>query len=258
MISHRLFQLSGPGTFTLLALLLVCTGSQSHAADKAPSSTTLKIHIISGSKEYKSEPSLTGYKKYLESKYKVSVSASWGKDGSKHLDDLDKLKDAELMLIFARRMKLPEQQMKIIRAHWEQGKAIVGLRTAGHAFQKSENEVFDKQVLGGHYSGHFGNEPVKVINQDDQAKHPVLKGVGPFSSRKLYKAAQLAKDTIVLQMGDIGKDRHAVTIVHNYKGGRTFFSSLGVPEDFKDENFVRMLDNAVFWTTRRDPEKMKK
>ena len=75
-------------------------------------------------------------------------------------------------------------------------------RAATHAFQKDDNEIFDRKVLGGHYSGHFGNETVKVINQEDQKDHPVLNGVKPFESKKLYKAGELAKDTIVLQMGD--------------------------------------------------------
>jgi hypothetical protein len=44
--------------------------------------------------------------------------------------------------------------------------------------------------------------------------------------------------------------------VHN--GGRIVYTSLGVPEDFKDDNFRRLLMNALFWTTHRDPERMKK
>ena len=31
------------------------------------------------------------------------------------------LKTADVQLLFARRMKLPEDQMKVIRAHWEAG-----------------------------------------------------------------------------------------------------------------------------------------
>ena len=173
----------------------------------------------------------------------VRCTASWGKDGAKELEGLDALKDADLMLVFTRRMKLGEAQMALIRSHWEQGKAIIGIRTAGHAFQKADNEIFDRQVLGGHYRGHYGNEPIKVINK--ASGHPVLEGVEPFTSTKLYKAGELAKDTVVLQMGDIGKDRHPVTIVHEYKGGRTFFTSLGVPADFENENFRQMLVNAV-------------
>jgi hypothetical protein len=32
----------------------------------------------------------------------------------------------------------------------------------------------------------------------------------------------------------------------------------GAPEDFHDENFRRLLVNAIFWTTKNDPDKMKK
>ena len=34
-----------------------------------------------------------------------------------------------------------------------------------------------------------------------------------------------------------------------------FYTSLGHPDDFKDENFVRMLTNAVFWTAKKDVPK---
>lgn len=49
-----------------------------------------------------------------------------------------------------------------------------------------------------------------------------------------------------------------VTWAHTYKGGRTIYTSMGVPEDFRDENFRRLLTNAIFWTARRDPEELKK
>ena len=218
----------------------------------------LSIHIISGSREYKSEPSLKAFKAFLEGQYRVKVTASWGHDGIKELDNLDALKDAELMLIFTRRMKLGEDQMAIIRAHWEQGKPIVGLRTSSHAFQKDDNETFDRKVIGGNYQGHFGNEDVKVEPTDAGRTHPVLEGVGPFTSKKLYKAGELAPDVTVLQTGDIGKAKHAVTWTRVHNGGRMFYSSLGVPSDFEDDQFRKMLVNAIFWTTKRDPAKLKK
>lgn len=226
-------------------------------ADTKPPGAALKVHVISGSAEYKSEESLKAFQKELEKAYKVTVTASWGKDGGKSLDNLDALKDAELLILFARRMSLPEDQMKLVRAHWEAGKPVVGIRTAGHAFGKDDNELFDRKVLGGHYKGHYGNEPVKVANVGP-ADHPVLKGVGPFTSRKLYSTGDLASDIVVLQTGDIGKAKHPVTIAHEYKGGRTVFTSLGVPEDFQDENFRLLLTNAVFWAAHRDPAKMRK
>jgi type 1 glutamine amidotransferase len=88
---------------------------------------------------------------------------------------------------------------------------------------------------------------VKVSNV---GKHPVLRRVGSITSDKLYKAGPLAKTVVVLQHGDIGKANHAVTWVNEVKGRRAFYTSLGVPEDFKNENFRRLLANAIFWTAK--------
>ena len=209
--------------------------------DAAP----LKIHFISGAREYKSEESLKAFIPWLEKNYGVKCTVSRGHDGIKELPNLAPLKDADVMFVFARRMKLKEAQMKMIRAHWEAGKAVVGVRTASHAFQKADNEVFDRQVMGGNYQGHFGDIPVKVTNV---GKHPALRRVGKITSDKLYKAGPLAKTAVVLQRGDIGKAKHAVTWVNEVKGRRAFYTSLGVPEDFKNEHFKQMLANAIFWT----------
>ena len=233
-------------------LLLIAFATAGSAAEP------LRIHMISGSGEYKSEPSLKKLIEDLEADYQIECTASWGRDGVKELENLQPLAQADLMLIFARRMKLGEEQMELIRQHWEQGKPVIGIRTAGHAFQKEDNELFDRKVLGGHYSGHYGKEPVKVKNAEAAADHPVLAGVGGFTSEKLYKAGELAPDTVVLQTGDNGKAEHPVTIVHEYNGGRMFFTSLGVPADFENEHFRRMLLNAIFWTTGREAVALRK
>ena len=162
----------------------------------------LKIHFISGAREYKSEESLKKFIPWLEKHYDVKCTASWGHDGIKELPNLDALKDADVLFVFARRMKPIEEQMKLIRAHWGKGKSIVGVRTASHAFQKADNEIFDRKVMGGNYQGHFGDGPVKVTNL---GKHPILDGVGKSTSDKLYKAGPLAMGTTVLQQGALGQ-----------------------------------------------------
>jgi type 1 glutamine amidotransferase len=252
------------GVFLGLMVAVFALAS-AHAEDPAPKpaavadpAAPLTVHVISGSKEYQSEASLRPFIAELEKQYRITITASWGTDGGETLENLDALKNAEVLLIFTRRMKLPEDQMKVIRAHWEAGRPIVGIRTASHSFQETDNAVFDRQVLGGSHQSHWADEPVKVTNRPDQAEHPVLRGVGPFVSRKLYKRADLLKDVIVLQTGDNGKDTQPVTLTREHHGGRIVYTSLGVPEDFKDKNFRRLLSNAIFWTTHRDPERMKK
>ena len=67
----------------------------------------------------------------------------------------------------------------------------------------------------------------------------------------------VAKDVTVLMTGTIPDHTEPVTWVREHKGGRVFYTSLGHPDDFKDENFVRMLTNAVFWTAKKDvPKKL--
>src|SRR5687768_7451662 len=213
----------------------------------------LKVHIISGSKEYGSEPSLREFAEHL-TKLGITCTASWAQDGGVTLPNVSALATADLMIVFARRMKLPEEQLRIVRAHWEAGKPIVALRTASHAWGdkgNADNSTFDLKVLGNNYQGHHGNEPVQVTLVPGQTSHPVLSGVQPFTSRKLYKTGPLAPTATPLQFGDNGKGRHPVTLVHEYNGGRVFYTSLGVPEDFKNENFRRLLVNAIYWTTRR-------
>jgi len=210
-------------------------------------SAALKIHIISGAKEYQSEASMKSFSKWMAKYYDVKFTASWGHDGIERLPNLDALADADVMFVFARRMKLGEAQMKLIRAHWAKGKAVVGVRTASHAFQKADNDLFDRKVMGGNYLGHFGDAAVKVTNVGE---HPVLRRVGIITSDKLYKAGPLAKTAVVLQQGEIGEAKHAVTWVNEVKGRRVFYTSLGVPSDFKNEHFRRMLANAIFWTAK--------
>ena len=234
---------------TLLVLLTLGVGGISVAA--AP----LMVHIISGSKEYGSEPSLKAFEALL-SKKGIECTASWAQDGGKTLPNVSAVPAADLIIVFTRRMKLPEDEMKVVRSHWEAGKPVIGIRTASHAWGdkgSADNTTFDLKVLGNNYQGHYGDEPVAVTPAPAQARHPVLDGVRPFTSRKLYKAGPLAPTTIPLQFGDNGKGRHVVSMVNEHKGGRVFYTSLGVPEDFQDENFRRMLLNAIYWTTRRSP-----
>jgi type 1 glutamine amidotransferase len=234
--------------------VLLMAGRSPGADDPKP----LKVHML-GVGEYKPVESLTAFKQYLEERFRVEVTTSFGKDG-KSLPNLESLKAADVMVVFVRRTNLPPEQMAIIRAHWEKGKPVVAMRTASHAFQPDDNAVFDRKVLGGNYRGSGSyTKPFKALAAEGHADHPVLKGVGPITSRGYYGNDKLADDTVVLQVMESEKKvKPPVSWVHTYNGGRTFYTSMGVPEDFQDENFRRLLSNAIFWTARREPETLKK
>jgi hypothetical protein len=126
---------------------------------------------------------------------------------------------------------------------------VLGIRTASHAFENYMQ--FDKEVQGGDYKGHYKDGEVKVEVVKANRHHAVLTGVSEFKSRKLYKNPSIAADDTLLLTGSIPEAKEPVAWVREQGGRRVFYTSMGTPEDFKDDNFRRMLVNAVFWTTKR-------
>ena len=229
----------------ILLLLLILPVSL--LAEKAE---PLRVHFISGSKEYQSAESLEKLKSYLEQNHPVTITTSMVTDKAKSLPNVEKIRTADVLVVFARRLALPEEQMKIIRSHWENDKGVVGIRTASHAFSNEDNKIFDLKILGGNYGGHFGDEKVKV---KPTKEHPLLKDLKPAPSSKLYKAKKLGPKTSVLQTGTIARkgegSTQPVTWINQYsEKGRAFYTSLGVPSDFESEAFLKMLSRAIYWT----------
>ena len=218
----------------------------------------LHVHFISGSKEYQSEESLKAFGAYLENTYEVMVTASWVTDKATDLPEVDLIEKADVLLVFARRLNLPADQMAKVRRHWDAEKGVVGVRTASHAFSDRINEIFDGKIMGGNYEGHFVDGVVEVIATEGAATHPATKKVGLLKSRKLYKAGELSSGAVILQTGTMqlreGKtEAHPVTWVNQYgKKGRSFYTSLGVPTDFEDEKFLRMMVQAIYWAADRE------
>ena len=242
---------------SLLCLLVLLTVTPVRGLAEEP----LHVHLISGSKEYKSEPSLKAWAEQLEARG-VEVTASWGSDGGKSLPNLEPLKDADLMVVFARRNNLPPEQLALVKGHWEAGKPVIGIRTASHAFDRETNKVWDHEILGGAYDGHLGDEEVEVTTLDG-VKSPVLAGVKDWTRQgKLYKndADKMPETATVLLYGKGKKSgkTYPVAWINRWPvgqgEGRAFSTSMGLPSDFENPQFQRLMLNAVDWTTGRELE----
>ncbi len=212
----------------------------------------LRVCMLSGAWEYESQKSLPILKKHLEANYhcQCTIVQAERKQGD-NVPGMEALDEADVMVVFMRRQKVGGEQLERFKAWCEAGKPIVGIRTASHAVQTWLE--FDKLVLGGNYKGHYGRGPAcKVTIADEGRKHPILKGVEPFTSQgSLYKNAGLTA-TNVLMYGEAGGKREPVTWTHTYKDGRIVYTSLGHQGDFENEHFLRLLANAVFWAAERE------
>lgn len=184
------------------------------------------------------------------------------------------IRDADLLLVSVRRRLLPAAQLAEVRRFVADGKPIVGIRTASHAFSLKEGEIpagreawpeFDAEVLGGHYTGHHGNHPpdgpksfVEVAM--DAAQHPILHGLN--SSEQivpswLYKTSPLATGAQVLLTGRVEGVRQTEPVAWTYipaTGNRVFYTSLGHPDEFATEDFRRLLTNGIHWAAGTAPE----
>jgi len=241
---------------TVLSLgVLFLLGSVCPMAAPGP----LKVCMVSGSDEYKSEISLPKFQKYLEANYNVQCTIAQAR-GTNDLPGLEALGDCDVALFFTRRLTITGEQLERIKKYCESGGPIVAMRTASHGFQNWLE--FDKLVLGGNYQKHFGTGTTLTVTIASDAKdHPVLEGVSPFESKySLYRNAPIGTDCQILMMGSTEKSGglQPVTWTRLYKGARVFYTSLGGPDDFENPSFRRMIVNALFWTAKRPVEERKK
>jgi len=230
----------------LLALLALCC----HLAGAEP----LKVCLVSGSAEYKSDESLTAFKAYVEANFSVACSLVLAKDGGDSLPGIEAIDTTDVALIFTRRLKPPADQLDRVKKYCQAGRPVVGLRTASHAFQPWLE--FDKEVLGGNYKNHYGAGPEVKVSIAEKAKgHPILAGVQPFTTKaSLYRNTGLAADVELLLTGTSAEHSEPIAWTRVHNGGRVFYTSLGAPEDFANDDFKRMLVNSLFWVAKRTPE----
>jgi type 1 glutamine amidotransferase len=218
-------------------------------------SPPLKVVMISGAGEYKSAESLPAFKKHVEASYNARCVVLQAVE-EKELPGTEALADCDVLLVFARRLKLEGAELDRVKAYCLGGKPVVGVRTASHAFQTWL--ALDKEVLGGNYHGHYGPGVQQAVALNPDAKdHPVLKGVQPFESEyTLYKTGPIAQDATLLLAGNTptAAAPEPAAWVREHKGGRVFYTSLGGPQDFEIPSFRQLLVNALFWAARRDVE----
>lgn len=215
----------------------------------------LRAVFISGSAEYDSDKTMPILKKYLEGKYPSVVTILSAKQ-TKEKDDLpglEALEKCEVAVLFTRRLKLEGDQLERIKKHFTSGKALVGIRTASHGIQTWLD--IDKEIWGGNYKNHYKVGPITEVKFVDNAKdHPILKGVVPFKSEaSLYRNTGLSKDVTVLLNGTTSEATEPIAWTRLVKEGRVFYTSLGGQKDFENEEFLKMMSNAIVWAAGRAP-----
>lgn len=245
--------LANSGRLAALVPLIGLPGFESLArADEH--SKPLRVCMLSGCHTYDSDKSLGEFQPWLDKHYQVTTRLLRRKN-IKDLPGLEHLDEADVTLVFIKRTELSGEQLERFKKHMLSGKPIVAIRTASHAVQTWLD--FDKEVLGGNYNQHYEKGiPTSITVTDDGKEHPILKGVTlKTAPGPLYKNSGHAKDIHVLLRGSIPGHTEPIAWTREYKGARIFYTELGNPETFVDENYRRMIANALYWVTKREPAK---
>jgi nicotinamidase-related amidase/type 1 glutamine amidotransferase len=211
--------------------------------------------------------------KNINCKYAIGKPITEG-PGIHNIENLQILKNADLVVTCIRRRALEQDKMQLIKDYMNSGKPLLAIRTSSHAFDAKGNvsrsgggvvaanvpvsdqlaqwPEFDKEVLGGNYQGHYGHiqQGTNIAIVPGMEGHPLLKGVpleGFTSPSWLYINRPLLSDNIqVLLSGSIpGEPTQPVLWINNREKGKVIYSSLGHWDDWKIESFKNIMLNAV-------------
>jgi hypothetical protein len=168
-----------------------------------------RIVLVSGDEEYRSEEALPQLAKILSQRHGFDCTVLYPQDPEKlgivdpnyssNIPGLEKLQNADLMLLFMRFRSLPADQMKYIDDFLLSGKPIIGIRTSTHAFNFEDKEHpyahygynyngikkewqsgFGKKVLGETWythHGHHKHQSTRGIIRKQSKNHPILNGI---------------------------------------------------------------------------------
>jgi len=180
---------------------------------------------------------------------------------------LDAIRNADVLFISSRRRPLPQQEIDRIKTHVASGKPVIGIRTASHAFHLRNQSPpqgladwpdIDAVVFGGNYSNHHAHALSSSVSPlAEVLGHPVLKGISNKSfpgGGGLYQTSPLKPGTTELLRGKVDgvaqEEPVAWTFIRE-DGGRSFYTSLGHPDDFSRPEFRTMLKNAIVYLTQK-------
>lgn len=154
------------------------------------------IVLISGDEEYRSEEALPQLAKILSKHHGFNCTVLFAQEESKpgivnanyvkNIPGLEALQDADLMIVFTRFRALPDEQMQHIDDYLKAGKPVMGIRTATHAFNFSEDSTSNFRHYGNYYvgdrsewEGGFGRLVLGEhwINHHGQHKHQSTRGI---------------------------------------------------------------------------------
>ena len=291
MKALRLFLASLFGTAPIHATSIIYEGG--HGAGQGK-----HIVFLASDHEYRAEEACPALARILAKHLGFTCTVVFGVDadgfieaGSSRVSGLEALEKADLFVISARFLNLPDEEMAHIVSYLDRGGPVVGMRTSSHAFKipgKSKYAKYDfkskaadyengfgHQILGNTWVGHYGDnhkQGTRITTVPEQRGHVILTGVGEtaFCHAGAY-VGKAAPDFTVLTTSqplvsmeptaepDVRKPPMPSTWTRHYAakdGGkhRVFHTTQGASQDILDDNYRRLIINGILWAAGMEKE----
>ncbi|MFN0006685.1 MAG: ThuA domain-containing protein [Planctomycetota bacterium] len=254
------------------------------------------VVLVAGDEEYRSEEALPQLGRILAQHHGFRSTVLFAQDPKtglidpeerEHIPGLEALDSADLLVLFTRFRRLPDEDMRHIVDYVESGKPVLGIRTATHAFAYDKDSKspyarwswdstewpggFGRQVLGETWVSHYGqhgSESTRGVIRESAREHPILRGVEDvWGTTDVYGIRELPKDAVVLLEGSVlsgmepaskpvedGRNapRMPITWVREreLEGGRkqrVIGTTIGASIDLRSHDLRRLLVNACYW-----------
>ena len=281
--------------FKILVVFIIVVSCNQMNKEESRNSAPAHIVFVVGDEEYRSEESMPMLAEIAARELGTKITICYSVDSlgyadpnrQDHIEGLEALETADLMVMFTRFRALPDRELKYITDYVESGKPIIGFRTSTHAFLYKDDsskihmnnewptKVFGQQWITHH--GHFddGKKPLTAVSIIENQDHPILNGVMPFEAYswlyhvdggewKLYGDSRPILEGRSLKSGHEKKGNldkfpltNPVAWTKTYTGNRgntskVFFTTLGHPYDWKNENMRRLAINSIYWALNMD------
>ena len=252
-----------------------------------------RVVLIAADQEYRSEESIPALARILAKEHGFDCTVLFAmnkKTGeidpstTDNIPGLEALEKADLMVLFARWLELPDDQMKRIVDYTNSGRPIVTFRTSTHPFRyvkhpgspyakysydsKDPKGGYGRLVVGETWVAHYGEhqvESTRGLIAPGMESHPILRGVtNIWGASDVYAITTLSGDSRPLVLGQVlsamqptsepdpAKKLVPIVWLKTYTGesarpARVFATTMGHALDFENEGFRRIAVNGCYW-----------
>ena len=256
-----------------------------------------RIVFVAGDEEYRSEESLPLLARSMNALgFECIVLFSQNRqsgeidpDEPTYIPGLEKIEDADLLVLQLRFRELVDADMKYVADYVEAGKPLMGIRTSTHAFNYKNNLKskyahytwtskewpggFGKQVLGETWVAHHGHHGKEATRGLVASKHAVTNGVGVcFGTTDVYAINGLPDDAVVILNGEVvagmkeehpkldsakNNPMHPVAwlrerVIDEDTTQRIFATTMGAAADWADADLRKLFINSVMWCLNQE------